>query len=602
MPGLRRAGEAALRARILGLSEDGGSALLEPAPGEAELAAALGAAAVNRAVRALSADPGLRRVRFELVPRHLEEEVFWSRYFALCDRLRAEAEGGGGRGGPEETPGVVVPSRAAPTGGEGPTPSASALQRLLAALATARTVASLEECSREGVPCTAAGGSGALGNRLRRAVAAGKTAVVRVMSTDNGLTSGSGSNVAWDIFDPTAGGSRGGGKGGEGGGRTGGRAAGSAKRLAQDMGGAPPDGLLAYIAAAMSRMQTMGQMVALWRECVEEVRFCWQELKPIPRVPEESAPDVMLCPLHQQLMLINCCIARRQRRGQEQRKTAAAGGSDAAGMAGDGLPRPGAEKLVEGLRLLVTGAPMWQPVTQEQPVFTEVLARETEELVRKTGSVGAGCQQVLCDMQGFKSANPGCCLADFVRWYSPADWSGPAAGEHGVGDGEKWVPMAEEDIRERLSARMTEEDNMWAALFDRAQPLPAWEQTPLFDAEVVGDSAVEGLADMAPSDLFEQLFAAGLCAHHRVLEEAVDCATEGDRSSPLLATLVETAEYTARLWVPGISQGKLEKICTMYSAFEDLLAASAKDEEGAAPIPPSSGDSRPSDSGWQRVS
>ena len=75
--------------------------------------------------------------------------------------LRAEAEGGGA--GLAEPPVVIVPRGVPPSA-----PSVAALRRMLAALATARTVASLEECSREGVPCAAAGGSGALGNRLRR--------------------------------------------------------------------------------------------------------------------------------------------------------------------------------------------------------------------------------------------------------------------------------------------------------------------------------------------------------------------------------------------------------------------------------------------------
>lgn len=29
---------------------------------------------------------------------------------------------------------------------------------------------------------------------------------------------------------------------------------------------------------------------------------------------------------------------------------------------------------------------------------------------------------LLSDMEAFKAANPGCCLGDFVRWYSPRDW------------------------------------------------------------------------------------------------------------------------------------------------------------------------------------
>ena len=31
---------------------------------------------------------------------------------------------------------------------------------------------------------------------------------------------------------------------------------------------------------------------------------------------------------------------------------------------------------------------------------------------------------LLSDMESFKAANPGCVLADFVRWHSPRDWDG----------------------------------------------------------------------------------------------------------------------------------------------------------------------------------
>ena len=45
--------------------------------------------------------------------------------------------------------------------------------------------------------------------------------------------------------------------------------------------------------------------------------------------------------------------------------------------------------------LLLTREPMYEPLTQELPVFTEETMRETNEMVIKTGSVGAGVQQLL---------------------------------------------------------------------------------------------------------------------------------------------------------------------------------------------------------------
>jgi Rab3 GTPase-activating protein catalytic subunit len=39
---------------------------------------------------------------------------------------------------------------------------------------------------------------------------------------------------------------------------------------------------------------------------------------------------------------------------------------------------------------------------------------------------------LLADMKAFKAANPGCMLADFVRWHSPRDWIADDAAPHGV--------------------------------------------------------------------------------------------------------------------------------------------------------------------------
>ncbi len=58
--------------------------------------------------------------------------------------------------------------------------------------------------------------------------------------------------------------------------------------------------------------------------------------------------------------------------------------------------------------------------------------------------------QLLSDMESFKAANPGCCLADFVRWHSPRDW------EEGAG----------------LSSRMRLPNNMWTELWDQVSQLP----------------------------------------------------------------------------------------------------------------------------------
>ena len=88
--------------------------------------------------------------------------------------------------------------------------------------------------------------------------------------------------------------------------------------------------------------------------------------------------------------------------------------------------------------------------------------------------------------------------------YSPADW---------VRKDPLGRPVDDEALG-TLSVRMREEDNMWEELFERANPVPAYDQVPLFDAEHVGGEALESLGQIAPSDLFEQIFAAAVSLEH----------------------------------------------------------------------------------------
>ena len=373
-------------------------------------------AIVERAGAALEADERLRKRRFELVPRRATEEEFWARYFSACERakndlLAPSAADPGKRGLARAPSAVLIHSR---TGTReihlqhGHVLSSVQLRKLGDALITARTVASLAELERgpaSGLPTPAAGGGTAI-DRAKRAMAAGKTALTKVMSGDQTELL---SNAVWEMFDPEApdgptlrggaGASTSSSRGGGGGGTL-------AAKLARDLGGAPPYSLLAFLAQHMSDLHTMSQMTRLWSECVKEITWHWRELRPIPRLPAEQAPDLSYCPLMQKLQLINCCISRRRRLREHRERFAAAAPADSARCPPARTPRGGLEERVAALApvegpdgqpklLLQTREPMFEPLTQELPVFTEETMRETNEMVIKTGSVGAGVQQLL---------------------------------------------------------------------------------------------------------------------------------------------------------------------------------------------------------------
>ena len=82
-------------------------------------------------------------------------------------------------------------------------------------------------------------------------------------------------------------------------------------------------------------------------------------------------------------------------------------------------------------------------------------------------------------MESFKAANPGCVLADFVRWHSPRDW-----------DQDKC----------KLSPRMEIEGNIWKEAWDNAKPVPAKRQRRLFDDTREAEKVLQYLTNLKPSE------------------------------------------------------------------------------------------------------
>lgn len=82
------------------------------------------------------------------------------------------------------------------------------------------------------------------------------------------------------------------------------------------------------------------------------------------------------------------------------------------------------------LKLLETGEYLYIPITQDPVPKTEDQLEEDAEILLQLGTDAHGSElrarlmsaSLLSDMEAFKAANPGCILADFIRWYSPRDW------------------------------------------------------------------------------------------------------------------------------------------------------------------------------------
>nr|CAD7259140.1 unnamed protein product [Timema shepardi] len=181
------------------------------------------------------------------------------------------------------------------------------------------------------------------------------------------------------------------------------------------------------------------------------------------------------------------------------------------------------------MRLLKTGEHLYIPITQDPTPKTEDQIEEDANVLLELGTDTEAAElrarmmsaSLLSDMESFKNsthcfqaANPGACLEDFIRWYSPRDWIEEGGDEFGQKKGEHICT---------LSARMMIKDNMWVEVWNAAKPVPSRRQKRLFDdtreAEKVmhflDSRKLSGVAEL----LLPTLIHAAIC---RLLEEQKD--------------------------------------------------------------------------------
>lgn len=349
--------------------------------------------------------------------------------------------------------------------------------------------------------------------------------------------------------------------------------------LSRDIHGAPPGSFVHHLGEIIGSISSVHKMAFFWQSVVVELKKLWSDGQPVPQMPLNAAPDLNCCLLYQEIQVINCCIARKKRRKAAKESLdsllkqecidnsnprCSNGNSRDSGIyarnsSGDYVLRLGADSASENLTLLETGEPVYSPILQEGPIMTAELIKETEELVLRTGSVGAGCSQLLSDMQAFKAANPGCVLEDFIRWHSPPDWSEDCAATNAtVGEGSS--------RRGRLSDRMqTKEGNLWKELWEAAKPIPAVEQTPLYDEDLAVESIFDALEVIEPAKLFQQLLSVILSVCFVAAESVLPA------DSNLSKLFYDCKDYIIGIYQDDMSKEKLDEICKVYETMEAIV-------------------------------
>ncbi|NWU78467.1 RB3GP protein, partial [Onychorhynchus coronatus] len=219
------------------------------------------------------------------------------------------------------------------------------------------------------------------------------------------------------------------------------------------------------------------------------------------------------------------------------------------------------------LMLLHPGEPLYVPITQEPAPMTEDLLEEQSEVLAKLGTSAEGAHLrarmqsacLLSDMESFKAANPGCCLEDFVRWYSPRDYI-----EEEVVD-EKGNKV----IKGELSARMKIPSNMWVEAWETAKPIPARRQKRLFDDTREAEKVLHYLAVQKPADLARHLLP---CIIHAAVLKVKDEEALEDISSvkKIIKQIISHSSKVLRF--PNPEDKKLEEIIAQIMSVEAIIA------------------------------
>ncbi|XP_042620408.1 rab3 GTPase-activating protein catalytic subunit-like [Cyprinus carpio] len=343
----------------------------------------------------------------------------------------------------------------------------------------------------------------------------------------------------------------------------------------------------------------------LWQEFVLEMRYRWENNCLIYGLAG-GAPDLRCCLLHQKLQMLNCCIERKRARDDGRKSGASDRSRPGPESAGPAEVSPGkswdswsdseeeffeclsdteemkdteSEKKAanksraEGrlqphgkLTLLKSPEPLYIPVTQEPAPMTEDLLEEQSEVLAKLGTSAEGAHLrarmqsacLLSDMESFKAANPGCCLEDFVRWYSPRDYVEEEVDEVG-----------QTVIRGDLSARMKIPGNMWVEAWETAKATPARRQKRLFDDTKEAEKVLHYLSQQKPSDLTRHLMP---CVLHAALLKIKEEEESEDIASVRKALQQVTAHASKLLHHPNPDFKKLEDVIVQMSAEEAVIA------------------------------
>ncbi|XP_051121340.1 uncharacterized protein LOC127244849 isoform X3 [Andrographis paniculata] len=337
-------------------------------------------------------------------------------------------------------------------------------------------------------------------------------------------------------------------------------------------------------------------IAVLWIEFVREVRWCWEESLPLPRMPANGTIDLSTCLINQKLHMLSICIERRCQVVKKQDGTSKpeefhdAKSISASQEVSHGLDkkydRNFSANAAEPMMLLKSCKILNAPITQDPPPMTEDMHEErltAAEALGVSSSFSAQLEKdiLASDMSAFKAANPDAVFEDFIRWHSPKDWENDDGNNesgtsqtNSVNKSEvKWPPPG------KLSERMSDFGNSWRKIWNEALPLSSNKQKPLLDPDREGEKALHYLETLKPYQLLQQM----VCTAFRAAADTLNQTPIGDskqmtvKMGQLYVTMSSTLKYLQPHSTTRDDEviEDLNGLCSTFKHIEKLILLAA---------------------------
>eukprot|EP00258_Populus_trichocarpa_P048490 XP_024464509.1 rab3 GTPase-activating protein catalytic subunit isoform X5 [Populus trichocarpa] len=374
-------------------------------------------------------------------------------------------------------------------------------------------------------------------------------------------------------------------------------------------------------------------IAVLWIEFIREVRWCWEESQPLPKMQANGSIDLSTCLINQKLQMLAICIEKKcemnedfqdcvgsnehtydhmeedspvgdkttnkQKHGDEfdgiQDSPLTKDGLHGSGTTttsrhsmkhGDSLStdlkssdhnRRGSAGAVGSMQLLKSYKSMHAPFTQDAPLMTEDMHEERLQAVEALGNSFSFSAQLekdilSSDMSAFKAANPDSVFEDFIRWHSPGDWENDDNKESGASKSPVTKGLKDDwPPHGRLSQRMSEQGNLWRKIWNDTPALPVYEQKPLIDPFREGEKILHYLETLRPHQLLEQM----VCTTFRVSADTLNQTNFGGlkqmttKMEQLYRTMASTLKPLQTNHVSGNSE-TIEDLRRLCVIFEHI--------------------------------